>query len=572
MRFQAFLILIAAIFVVTGCGGRARYDGRLVQADSLMWSTPDSALAVLSALDTLRGAADSAYRDLLLTQARYKTYQDITASDDSAITRALHWYRAHSDEREKLTRATLYKGAVMEELDHIDSAMIYYKTAESTAAPGDYTNLGYSKMRIASLYQKQHSPNDAAIARIKDAISCFEHINDTTFLISCYGTLGAISGTQYPDSAKYYLNRAIHMAQLFDPAQQYTFKSKLAGIYYYHYQDYPRANRLAMDVLRNGSEYCLEYQFYYYATMTYLKMGLIDSAKYVLENTPAPIDAVDSMNLLDAAAEVAKAEGGLIEFGHNAIKSREKKSQILADSKETQLVRAENEFDKQKSRIEGQIAQRRGDKLAITLILAALSFAFVLYVTVLIMRKNIRIKEKERDSVEKELNNVIRSLRERLDLKDKNYVDASTLVKYRFDAFQELFDCIKFKANSQSDGSNRKRRIITLSGVLSGLSNHYSIMKVEPSNSFWEKIRLSVDGEFNGLVSYVEQHYPMLTARDLNIFCLLCTDVSPQIIKLCLNLTSARTASNYRGQMMKKMGLDITFNEFIQKFENGECQ
>ena len=71
MRFQAFLILIAAIFVVTGCGGRARYDGRLVQADSLMQPSPDSALAVLSALDTLRGAADSAYRDLLFTQARY---------------------------------------------------------------------------------------------------------------------------------------------------------------------------------------------------------------------------------------------------------------------------------------------------------------------------------------------------------------------------------------------------------------------------------------------------------------------------------------------------------------------
>ena len=108
-----------------GCG-RARYDARLVQADSLMWTATDSALAIVSALDTLYSTSDSAYRDLLLTQARYKCYQDITTSDDIAITRAMNYYRAHSGQREKLTRACLYKGAVMEELGHVDSAMYYY--------------------------------------------------------------------------------------------------------------------------------------------------------------------------------------------------------------------------------------------------------------------------------------------------------------------------------------------------------------------------------------------------------------------------------------------------------------
>lgn len=116
---------------------------------------------------TLRGEGDRAYRDLLFTQARYKTYQDITASDDSAITRALHWYRAHNGEREKFTRANLYKGAVMEELGHVDSAMIYYKTAEAAAASTDYANLGQINTRIADLYRRYHG----------DMQACYEKAN-----------------------------------------------------------------------------------------------------------------------------------------------------------------------------------------------------------------------------------------------------------------------------------------------------------------------------------------------------------------------------------------------------------
>ena len=126
MKKVLVVILLTMVLVVgvTGCGG-ARYDGRLVAADSMMQAYPDSALALVSAVSTgsLATEGDRAYRDLLMTQARYKAYQDIHASDDSAITRAMAWYRAHSGERERLTRAYLYKGAVMQELGHVDSAM-----------------------------------------------------------------------------------------------------------------------------------------------------------------------------------------------------------------------------------------------------------------------------------------------------------------------------------------------------------------------------------------------------------------------------------------------------------------
>ena len=76
-RLFHITVVAAPVALVTGCGGARRYDARLVAADSLMWTAPDSALAIVTAIDRLTGERDLAYRDLLATQARYKCYQEI---------------------------------------------------------------------------------------------------------------------------------------------------------------------------------------------------------------------------------------------------------------------------------------------------------------------------------------------------------------------------------------------------------------------------------------------------------------------------------------------------------------
>lgn len=47
-------LVVVLVAVVTGCGGAHRYDGRLVAADSLMRSNPDSALAILQIIISTR--------------------------------------------------------------------------------------------------------------------------------------------------------------------------------------------------------------------------------------------------------------------------------------------------------------------------------------------------------------------------------------------------------------------------------------------------------------------------------------------------------------------------------------
>ena len=567
MRYRWLIFWIVSLTLVTaliGCNGSHRYDSRLMAADSLMQVDPDSALALVMAVspDSLTGEGDRAYRDLLLTQARYKCY--IVATSDSDINRALAYYRTHSSEREKLTRAYIYKGAVMEELGHPDSAMFYYKHAETTAAHDDYFNLGYCKMRIASLYQSQLSQDSAAIVRFKEAIYYFEALRDSCYLISCYGNLGAICGVTYPDSTEYYLLTAIKLAQNYQPDKQYTYMSKLAGFCHLYKKDYQRAKELAMRVFREGKDKCKESQFYTYAALAYVKLGLVDSAKFIYQMTPAPTDRVDSMGRYDVLTEIERAEKNYQNIPSNVdSKSYGIANQIIADSKEKELIKVEAVHDQKLATNDKEKLQKRNRILAIVLVSAFLLLLVLLW-AIYHLQNMVGNYRTEIASTKNELISQIENLQQRF---NDNDLSVSQLVRYRLSALNELFQDIRVKSSDES----KVKRIVPLTSLLKSMNERHEIMNIKLSDSFWEKMKLSVDGEYNGIASFVEKQYPDLSDQDLKLFYLSCAGISPQIIKLCMNYSSAVTVSNYKRRLVKeKFGLDMKFEEFIQLYMNHE--
>ena len=558
MKHLPLVILIVGmvfVAVVTGCRGELRYDARLTAADSLMATAPDSALALVEALDSaaLATPGDRAYRDLLVTQARYKCY--ITATSDSDINRALAYYRAHSDEQEKLTRAYIYKGAVMEELGHPDSAMLYYKHAEVTAAPDDYFNLGYTKMRIATLYQEELSQDTVPIILLKEAIRFFTIVNDTNYLISCYGDLGALCGIIRPDSTEYYLMKAIRLAkQSNNAAKLYTYESKLAGFNLYHTQDYRTANLLSMDVLRNGRNQSYEKQFYYYAALSFLQLGLVDSAKYVLGVTPAPVDRVDSMNYHKVVAEIAKAENNKKLYDDNLIKSVNAKAAILENRSEKVLLATEYEYNREELEKQSNALKDNNTLLSLGLVGLVLLSILIIYN----LYSNVRRYKQEIELTRQELD---------LTIKEHKESNVSKLVGYRISALNELQQSIRLK----TDVDKRVKRIIPLASFFKDLHEKNAILKLQLNESFWKKMKLSVDGEYNGIMSFIENRFPNLKEEDLKLFCLLCANLSPQIIKICMNYTNAKTVSNYRKKLIRdKMKFDMSFDEFREKYLKGE--
>ena len=551
--------------VVSGCEGARRYDSRLAAADSLMRDNPDSALAMVERVsrDSLADEGDRAYRALLLTQARYRCY--VTAPSDSDINRALAWFRAHPSEREKLTRAYLYKGAVMEELGHPDSAMLYYKTAEKTANPDDLFNLGYSKMRIAELYQGSltHDDDSAAIARLHDAIHHFIALKDTNYLIVSLGILGAIQSEHNHDSAKACMNQAISLAQQFNPPLQYTYKSKLSGVYIEE-KDFKRAKELAMDVFKNGHDECYENQYYYYAVISFLRLGLIDSAKYVAGFFPKPYDAVDSISYYNMMAETAKAENNLEKYGEYIALSKDITSRFLFSQSQTgnSISPTELKNDNKRLEVSHERLQRFNGTLfmLITVLLAALIWSACA------LKRSVRNFERDKAQIKQDFEESLKALR--VELEKKNSEQISEVIGNRLSAMEELYHDLRFIIRE----NNRTKKIVPFSSVLSMMNEKNELLEVQPSESFWQKLRLSVDGQYKQIVGYVEKAYPDLTDQDIKILCLLSAKVSPQIIKLCMNFKNVRSVSNYRNKLTKKkMGLDMGLDEFIAAYMAGKC-
>ena len=555
-------VLLVLGVVVSGCESAHRYDSRLTAVDSLMRSAPDSALAMVEAIsrDSLTSEGDRAYCDLLLTQARYKAY--VTATSDSDINRALAWYRAHPADREKLTRAYIYKGAVMEELNHPDSAMLYYKSAEAVAAPDDYFNLGLAKIRIGELYQGSmtHDDDSAAVARLHDAIHYFKALQDTNYLIISLGILGAIQSEHSHDSAMACLNQAITLAQQFDPSLQYTYKSKLSGIYIEE-NNFKRANDLAMDVFRNGQEDCYENQYYYYAAISFLRLGLIDSAKYVAGCFPKPYDDVDSINYFNMMAEIAKAENNLVQYGEYIALSKDITSRFIFSQSQ-----AGNAISPTELKFDNQQLEDKHDRLhrfnGTLFLLITVLFA-ALIGTIYALKKSVKNFERDKTLIKQEFNDSLTALR--LESEKKNSEQISEVISNRLLAMEELYNDLRFIIRDDQ----RTKKIVPFSSLLSMMNEKNELLEVQPSESFWKKLRLSVDGQYKQIVSYVEKTYPNLTEQDIKMFCLLCAKVTPQIIKLCMNFTNARSVSNYRNKLTRKMRLDMGLDEFIEAYMAG---
>ena len=602
------LVILAAMVlgaVASGCGHEPRYDSRLTAADSLLRDDPDSALAMLEALasdssvarsDGAGGIdfsdADIAYHALLLTQARYKCY--VTATSDSDINLALAYFRAHPADREKLTRAFIYKGAVMDELGHPDSAMFYYKTAEANAAPDDYFNLGYSNLRIAQLYQSHYTNDSAVVARMKIAASYFMAVNDTNYLITAIGTQGAYPKILGVDSACLYLKKAIFLAKKIRSPKGLQYQSKLAGIYYFN-RDYKKAKELAMDIVRSDSGKCNESQFYYYAARSYFQLHLIDSACMVMSMIPPPSNAVDSFNHYQTLSELAKATRHLNDYVKYSQTAKDIDNRLMRVSRASKLT--ETELKCEASHHEKELKNEAVNHLAIIIGLVLLVTAILLSIAILFIRLRIKHYKNQLDASNRDLEKLISDIdagrlrleterkEHRLQLAEKDNELAevnkksheqkqdsinkqvSSIVRFRLAALNELYQSIRITSVKEDGG----KRSLLLANTVRELYEKKGILQTPPSDSFWNNLRRSVDGEYEDIVSFVEQNYPEMTDKDMHLFLLLCADFPNQLIKMCMNYTSDVTVSKRKKKLIKeRFGLDVKLDEFIQMYLDGQ--
>ena len=202
--------ILICISAFLGCG-HSRTVAALVEADSLMWTRPDSSLALVRSVspDTLDDE-NRAYHALLLTQAQFRN--NIYPDTDTIINRALDFY-ADNHNRERLTRSLFYKGCLLKKLGRYTDAIQYLLIAEEYCDSTDYRMLGMINLHQGDVYLLRYSNDAIPIEKHAKALKYFVMIGDSSKMCLCYGMIGGLYRMADKKKAVSNLTKAIDIAE-----------------------------------------------------------------------------------------------------------------------------------------------------------------------------------------------------------------------------------------------------------------------------------------------------------------------------------------------------------------------
>ena len=486
------------VAMVTGCDGMHRYDGRLEAADSLMHDDPDSALALVEAIDagSLTTDGDRAYRDLLLTQARYRCY--IAATSDSAINRALAYYRAHDGEREKLTRCHLYKGAVMGELGQVDSAMFYYKTAEVTAAPDDYFNLGQINTRIADLYRLYYGDEETCFEKYKQALHFHRLTGNKRQQQNCLFNMANFTNNLASDSAGIYLRQSLDLATASgDSGRVFDCKELQCRWYIADNCHLNEAKRIALQCLNDYSRFVNTDLILDLATI-YAIEDNVDSARVFLDALEgASLDGQYLARKYWAQSLIAKSAGDLRLSNAYRDSSDNISDSINCNENRYQIQRIEN------ANVAQQAIKKNKRINSLRWLLISLALSFIVVISILSFYHYRRINKVKAILAELKASSI--NNHEAL----LEQIDAKNGVIEQF-----VRDMVSFMQVS-IDASEHDSPTIMRKRIQQGISG------MAKNEEFWSALRDHLDKNYNNIISTFAKN-PRLDEKELRFIELSC--------------------------------------------------
>ena len=165
MKFYQLLILLIAVILLTpSC---SRTNEQLLQAEQLIETAPDSAMAILNKYNYNKlSDKDKALYGLLYT--RIQLSKKVILKSDSFINLSINYY-TKNNETDRIASCYLYKGRLFKYAFQYEEAMeCYLKALDKTSKDSDPALLGRLNFDIADIYNFQ---SDYSLARKKYLIS-----------------------------------------------------------------------------------------------------------------------------------------------------------------------------------------------------------------------------------------------------------------------------------------------------------------------------------------------------------------------------------------------------------------
>lgn len=559
MKKWMIIVLLPVLTFMLSChdGGTRRYDSRLVDADSLLrCNEPDSALKLLAGIDgaTLPNAGDRAYHALLLTQAQYRCYEEITS--DSTINVALDYYKHREGELEKLTRAHLYKGAVMEVLGDAEQAMYFYKQAQATVGADDLFNQGYIRLRMANIYRDHLVTDSSNIQLFKEALTYFRQIPDTTYMLMCLEEIG----TSYyvkanKDSAFTYLYRAIDLAVQSNAVEEaYKNKMILAKLLMFNEkaQDIEAAKQLALSMNRLSSND----ELMMIASYALAKQEKPDSASFYLSQVAhGRLNEGLQVFYDKCLAEIARCRGDIKGYQYYFERAHNLADSLVNNETQRQLREVEAKYDNEALKYE---ALRYKTNWQLSLMGALLAISALAIALLWLSRKAAQRKRQiatSEDTIEQLRSDAARLSLQLAENQTMNE-ELKTTIRNQIDTFTQLVEM----HNTQFTYSPKKF------GEL--FRKTYSVN--QPDVSFWTGIRAYADSTCSGIITHTLESNPSLTEADVNFLSLCCCDLPTTVIMACMGYNDLHSIYNKKRRIAKALGLEGKLDDYIMQFKPPE--
>lgn len=568
MKKQVYIWLTISMLVIlfTGCGGVPDYDKRLVKADSLVYEHPGQTKDILLKINPNDlNEGNQAYYNLLFTQTSYLNYDVFTNDNDSMINQALKFYKRHKSDREKYTRSYIYKGVVLDELGQADSAMTYYKWAELDADKDDHFNHGYSQLRMGSLYKRHNAWDGRDIEKYADAVNSFRKVqNNHNYLIICLRDLGSLYRFRQADKAEETLNEAIKLAENEKDTANIIHGSANLAYLFFMQSDIvekdsviivlSKAHKLLQRILSfNRFEELEPFEYTTFADV-YANIMKPDSATWFMNlakkrfgDSPS---YYKSEPYLEAMSQIAKVNGNMLEYYKLSHEHDSIERSLMMNQDIIKIMDSERDCSRQ---YEKEQYNKRLVEFCIMVGLMALLLLLALWFYRRSHRYDklvLELKDQSKSQLQ-DLTGLQGSINE-LKINDERL---KGFISSHMNMMRDVIDACYHEPNNRI-AENMKR-----------------IIKFQDSNrDNWLKLYDYIDLEHNNIMTLTREQYPQLNDKDLMLLALTCMGYSYIQTAIIMGYSNATSVSVIKQRLAKKMGLDCSLNEYIEKNGNMKNQ
>ena len=449
--------LVILVLLLAGCRQGVNDSAGLVELDSLIAAAPDSAAARLAdwPADSLRTAGDRAYHALLLTQARYKAY--IPATSDSAINLAVAYY-SDGDDYDRWIRSLIYKACVMSELNQPDSAMFWFKRAETIARPGDHANLGYINFRIADIYQYEYVAPKQAVDSYNQALAHYRKSNQSFYEMACLSELASLSLLTSGTIDYQCFTAALCKSMMLNDMDYICANLTTLAASYFFQKEYHKSMGLLSAVLAIPASETVKSKCHLMLAQNYATESMADSALWHLEQASIQT-SVDSMLYCRSMALVNSGKGNISEFKIHDETADRIAHNLLMSSAATELKETEAEYDLRLSEVGNQ-------SIKLKILLAGLVlFIVVMLAVALVIIRRLKVNQQHEEINRQRVQN--QALESAICGKEAEITAHESHIRHLSDAIVERNQAISSLVNDQSLLIDRRDELLRQSAQLS---------------------------------------------------------------------------------------------------------